>query len=103
MRFPFGIESAENLFLLGMSAMLTLDPSCETYRRPYLRAHSRRLRSFFSPSLQHSPNRRLEPSARLYAAPLAGIKRRGPVLFSQITSLVQHSTSDALMLFLLRR
>jgi hypothetical protein len=29
--------------------------------------------------LQHSPNRRLEPSARLYAAPLAGIKRRGPV------------------------
>jgi hypothetical protein len=45
MRFPFGIESAENLFLLGMSAMLTLDPSCETYRRPYLRAHSRRLRS----------------------------------------------------------
>ena len=55
--------------------------------------------------LQHSPNRRLEPSARLYAAPLAGIKRRGPVLFSQSTrlSLAQHSTSDALMLFLLRR
>jgi hypothetical protein len=39
MHFALGIESAENLFLLGMSAMLTLDPSCETYRSPYLRAH----------------------------------------------------------------